>query len=53
MAVHHLLQTTETGILSNATGQQWVQQVQLTSIQSAARYSKDWSELQNGIVPTT
>jgi hypothetical protein len=31
---------------------QEVQQVQLTSTQSAAKYSDNWSELQNGIVPT-
>jgi hypothetical protein len=51
MAVYHPHES-ETGILPNATGQQRVQQVHLTSIQSATKISNAWTELQNGIVPT-
>jgi hypothetical protein len=39
-------------ILPDARGQQTVQQVQLTSTQLATKSSNDWTELQNGIVPT-
>jgi hypothetical protein len=49
---HHLPQYAATGILPNATGQQWVQQVQLTFAQSVTKISNDRSELQNGIVST-
>jgi hypothetical protein len=51
-AEHHAQASGWNGISTNAVGQQWVQQVQLTSTQSAIKYSRVWSELQNGTVPT-
>jgi hypothetical protein len=51
MAVHHP-QYEEAVILPNDPGQHSVQQVQLTSTQSATNKSNDRSELQNGIVPS-
>ena len=49
--VHHA-HLLNTGIPSNAVGQQLVQQVQLNAVQSAIKAVGIWFELQNGIVPT-